>query len=61
MATKFSGGKPEGFTLPSNGVNARIKIGNIVYSYNSYNDSSGQLTLFHAAGGRPLATTPSSN
>ena len=45
LATQFSGGKPEGFTLPSNGVNAHIKIGNNVYFYSFYNDSSGQLTL----------------
>ena len=45
LSTKFSGGKPEGFTLPSSGANARIKIGDVVYSYNSYNDSTGQLNL----------------
>ena len=50
VATQFSGGKPEGFTLPSNGANARIKIGNNVYFYNPYNDSTGQLTL-----SKPLA------
>ena len=45
VATQFSGGKPEGFTLPSNGVNARIKIGNNIYFYSFYNQSTGQLTL----------------
>ncbi|MDZ7580389.1 MAG: prepilin-type N-terminal cleavage/methylation domain-containing protein [Deltaproteobacteria bacterium] len=45
MSTKFSGGIPEGFTLPSTGANARVKIGNVVYSYNSYSDSTGQLNL----------------
>ena len=45
MYTKFSGGKPEGFTLPLIVDNARVKIGDVVYSYNSYNDSTGQLTL----------------
>ena len=45
LSTKFSGGKPDGFTLPSSGANARIKIGDVVYSYNSYNDSTGQLNL----------------
>ena len=45
LSTKFSGGIPEGFTLPSSGVNARIKIGDLVYFYNSYDGSTGQLTL----------------
>jgi prepilin-type N-terminal cleavage/methylation domain-containing protein len=45
LSTKFSGGQPDGFTLPSSGANARIKIGDVVYSYNSYNDSTGQLNL----------------
>jgi len=45
LATQFSGGKPERFTLPPNGVNSRIKIGSNVYFYSFYNDSSGQLTL----------------
>ena len=45
VSTKFSGGIPEGFTLPSSGVNARIKIGDVVYFYNSYDDGTGQLTL----------------
>ncbi len=45
VPTRFSGGKPEGFTLPSNGANARVKIGDAVYSYSYYNDSTGQLTL----------------
>jgi prepilin-type N-terminal cleavage/methylation domain-containing protein len=45
LSTKFSGGIPEGFTLPSDGFNARVKIGDVVYSYNSYNDNTGQLTL----------------
>ena len=45
LSTKFSGGIPEGFTLPSDGFNARVKIGDVVYSYNSYNDGTGQLTL----------------
>ena len=45
LSTKFSGGKPDGFTLPSSGANARVKIGDVVYSYNSYNDSTGQLNL----------------
>ncbi|MGD8954805.1 MAG: immune inhibitor A [Desulfobacterales bacterium] len=45
VSTQFSGGKPEGFTLPSSGANARVKIGDVVYPYNSYNDSTGQLNL----------------
>ena len=45
LSTQFSGGRPEGFSMPSNGVNARIKIGSNVYFYSYYNDSSGQLTL----------------
>jgi len=45
VSTKFSGGIPEGFTLPASGVNARVKIGDVVYPYNSYNDSTGQLNL----------------
>jgi len=45
VPTQFSGGIPEGFTLPASGVNARVKIGDVVYPYNSYNDSTGQLNL----------------
>ena len=45
VSTQFSGGMPEGFTLPASGVNARVKIGDVVYPYNSYNDSTGQLNL----------------
>ena len=45
MNTKFSGGKPEGFTLPLNVANARVKIGDVVYPYNSYSDGTGQLTF----------------
>lgn len=45
VATRFSGGKPKGFALPSTGVNARVKIGATVYPYSYYNDDTGQLTL----------------
>ncbi|MGB7920791.1 MAG: choice-of-anchor J domain-containing protein [Desulfobacterales bacterium] len=45
LSTKFSGGVPEGFTLPPNGFNARIKIGKVAYSYNSYDGNTGQLSL----------------
>ncbi|MFY9943806.1 MAG: prepilin-type N-terminal cleavage/methylation domain-containing protein, partial [Desulfobacterales bacterium] len=45
VATRFSGGRPEGFALPSNGVNARMKIGDTIYPYTYYNDNTGQLTL----------------
>ena len=38
VATRFSGGKPEGFALPPTGTNARVKIGDTVYPYTSYND-----------------------
>ena len=45
MNTKFSGGKPEGFTLPLNVDNARVKIGDVVYPFNSYSGATGQLTF----------------
>ncbi|MFZ0132126.1 MAG: prepilin-type N-terminal cleavage/methylation domain-containing protein [Desulfobacterales bacterium] len=45
LATHFSGAKPEGFALPPTGTNARVKIGDTVYSYTSYNEDTGQLSL----------------
>jgi prepilin-type N-terminal cleavage/methylation domain-containing protein len=50
VATQFSGGKPEGFSLPSSGANARIKIDRTTYAYSFYNESTGHLTL-----SKPLA------
>ena len=44
LYTRFPGSQPNGFTLPPAGIIARIKIGNIVHSYGSYNIATGQFS-----------------
>ena len=44
LYTKFPGSQPNGFTLPPAGLIARIKIGNMVHTYGSYNSGTGQFS-----------------
>ena len=44
LYTRFPGSQPTGFTLPPAGIIARIKIGQMVHTYGSYNSGTGQFT-----------------